>query len=38
MNFTFQDVTKTMTDTEVDEMMAKITAGITQNHGAEIRK
>jgi len=38
MNFTFQDDTKTLKDTEVDEMMKQINEGITSQHGAEIRK
>jgi phenylalanyl-tRNA synthetase beta chain len=38
MNFTFQDETKTLKDTEIDEMMKKINDAIASKHGAEIRK
>ncbi len=38
MNFTFQDETKTLKDTEIDEMMKKINEAIASQHGAEIRK
>jgi phenylalanyl-tRNA synthetase beta chain len=38
MNFTFQDESKTMTDTDIDGLMNRITQAIEQKTGAEIRK
>ena len=38
MNFNFQDETKTLKDTEIDEMMKQINEVIASQHGAEIRK
>jgi phenylalanyl-tRNA synthetase beta chain len=38
MNFNFQDETKTLKDSEIDEMMKQINEAIADQHGAEIRK
>lgn len=38
VSFTFQDETKTMTDTEIDKMMATLTQAYAKNIEAEIRK
>ncbi len=37
-SFSFEDKQKTLTDTEIDTMMAKLIGAFEKNLGAEIRK